>query len=101
MPRSFILREPWFNSAAGIKPIHTGLIPAAEDNRRKVLISQSAECTFHGNVALLSGVRSTSFEWCDFANFVRRSIDDFVAISDDAAKSYIVKIIEANLYVRK
>ena len=31
----------------------------------------------------------------------RRSIDDFVIISDDAAKSYKVKIIEANLYVRK
>ena len=31
----------------------------------------------------------------------RRSIDDFVTISDDAAKSYKVKIIEANLYVRK
>ena len=31
----------------------------------------------------------------------RRSIDDFVTISDDAAKSYKVKIFEANLYVRK
>ena len=31
----------------------------------------------------------------------RRSIDDFVVISDDAGKSYKVKIIEANLYVRK
>ena len=31
----------------------------------------------------------------------RRSLDDFVTISNDAAKSYKVKIVEANLYVRK
>ena len=31
----------------------------------------------------------------------RRSIDDFVIMSDDAAKHYKVKIVEANLYVRK
>ena len=31
----------------------------------------------------------------------RKSIDDFVVISDDAGKLYKVKIIEANLYVRK
>ena len=30
-----------------------------------------------------------------------RSIGDFVVILDDAGKSYKVKIIEANLYVRK
>ena len=79
-----------------------GAILAAEVNRRKTLVRQSAECTFYGKVAvdfftcdrhLLSGVTlRISF---------RRSIDDFVTISDDAAKSYKVKIIEANLYVRK
>ena len=42
---------------------------------------------------LLSGVT--------LRNSFRRSIDDFVTISDDAAKSYKVKFIEANLYVRK
>ena len=31
----------------------------------------------------------------------RRSIDYFVSMSDDAAKHYNVKIVEANLYVRK
>ena len=31
----------------------------------------------------------------------RRSIDDFVIVSDDAAKHYKVKIVEAYLYVRK
>ena len=31
----------------------------------------------------------------------RRSIDDFVIMSDDAAKHYKVKIVEANLYLRK
>ena len=33
--------------------------------------------------------------------FFRQSIDDFVTISDDAAKFYKVKIMEDNLYVRK
>ena len=79
-----------------------GAIATAEVNRRKALVRQSAECTFYGKVAvdfftcdrhLLSGVTlRISF---------RRSIDDFVVISDDAGKSYKVKIIEANLYVRK
>ena len=79
-----------------------GAIATAEVNRRKTLVRQSAECTFYGNVAvdfftcdrhLLSGVTvRISF---------RRSIDDFVVISDDAGKSYKVKIIEANLYVKK
>ena len=31
----------------------------------------------------------------------RRPIDDFVIVSDDAAKHYNVKTVEANLYVRK
>ena len=79
-----------------------GAIATAEVNRRKALVRQSAECTFYGKVAvdfftcdrhLLSGVTlRISF---------RRSIDDFLIISDDAGKSYKVKIIEANLYVRK
>ena len=78
------------------------MIATTEVNRRKTLVRQSAECTFYGKVAvdfftcdrhLLSGVTlRISF---------RRSIDDFVVISDDAGKSYKVKIIEANLYVRK
>ena len=33
--------------------------------------------------------------------FFRRSIDDIVTISDDAVKSYKVKTIEADLYMRK
>ena len=79
-----------------------GAILAAEVNRRKSLVRQSAECTFYGKVAvdfftcdrhLLTGVTlRISF---------RRSIVDFVTISDDAEKSYKVKIMEANLYVRK
>ena len=79
-----------------------GAIATAEVNRRKALTRQSAERTFYGKVAvdiftcdrhLLNGVTlRISF---------RRSIDDFVVISDDAAKSYQVKIIEANLYVGK
>ena len=79
-----------------------GAIATAEVNRRKALVRQSAECTFYGKVAvdiftcdrhLLSGVTlQISF---------RRSLDGFVIISDDAGKSYKVKIVEANLYVRK
>ena len=79
-----------------------GAIATAEVNRRKVLVRQSAERIFYGKVAvdfftcdrlLLSGVTlRISF---------RRSIDDFAIISDNAGKSYKVKIIEANLYVRK
>ena len=70
--------------------------------QQKMLVRQPAVCTFYGKVAvdfftcdrhLLSGVtRRISF---------RRSIDDFVVFPNDAAKSYKVKIIEANLYVRK
>ena len=78
-----------------------GAIATAEVNRRKVLVRQSAECTFYGKVAV-------DFFTCDrhlfsgviFRISFRRSIDDFVVISDDAGKSYKVKIIEANLYVR-
>ena len=79
-----------------------GAIATVEVNRRKTLVRQFAECTFYRKVAvdfftcdrhLLSGVTlRISF---------RRSIDNFVVISDDAGKSYKVKIIEANLYVRK
>ena len=79
-----------------------GGIAASEITRRKTLVRASAECTFYGKVAvdfftcdrhLLSGVTlRISF---------RRSIDDFSLISDDAAKSYKIKITEANLYVRK
>ena len=79
-----------------------GEIATTEVNRRKAFVRQSAKCTFYGKVAvdsftcdrrLLSGVTlRISF---------RRSIDDFDIISDDARKSYKVRIIEANLYLRK
>ena len=79
-----------------------GGIAASEITRRKTLVRASAECTFYGKVAvdfftcdqhLLSGVT--------LRISYRRSIDDFSLISDDAAKSYKIKITEANLYVRK
>ena len=71
-------------------------------NRRKLLVRQSAECTFYGKIAV-------DFFTCDrhllrcvtLRIAFRRSIDDFVIMSDDAAKRYKVKIVEANLYVRK
>ena len=79
-----------------------GTLSTAEVNRRKILVRQSAECTFYGKTAvdfftcdrhLLSGVT--------LRIAFRRSIADFVIMSDDAAKQYKVKIVEANLYVRK
>ena len=79
-----------------------GALSTGEVNRRKALVRQLAECTFYGKVAmeiftcdrlLLSGVT--------LRIAFRRSIDDFVIMIDDAAKHYIIKIVEANLYVRK
>ena len=47
-----------------------GAILAAEVNRRKALVRQSAECTFYGKVAVVFFyLESTSFEWCEAANF--------------------------------
>ena len=66
-----------------------GAISTAEVNRRKALVRQSTECTFYRKVAvdsftcdrhLLSGVT--------LQILFRRSIDDFVARSDNAGKSY-------------
>ena len=70
-----------------------GTLSTAEVNRRKLLVRQSAECTFYGKIAvefftcerhLLSGVT--------LRIAFRRSIDDFVMMPDDAAKQYKLKI---------
>ena len=51
-----------------------GPILAAEVNRRKALVRQSAECTFYGKVAVdFFYLRSASFEWCGAANFFSTS----------------------------
>ena len=64
-----------------------GTLSTAEVNRRKILVRQSAECTFYGKIALdfftwdrhlLSGVT--------LRIAFRRSIDDFVIMSEDAVK---------------
>ena len=77
-------------------------LATTEIDRRKVLVKKSAECAFYGKVAvdfftcdrhLLSGVT--------LRIAFRRSIDDFVIMSDDPAKHYKLEILEANLYVRK
>ena len=76
-------------------------IKAAEISRKNNSVRESAENNFYGNVAV-------HFFTCDkHLLFVvslyiafKRSIDDFVIVSDDAAKHYKVKIIEANLHVR-
>ena len=53
------------------------------------------------NICRSFRLQLTSFEWCAAASSFRQSIDDIVTISDNAVKSYKVKTIEANLYVRK
>ena len=75
----------------------------AEDvTERKGLVAASNELKLFGKIAcdflscdkhLLSGVT--------IRLSLRRSPNDFVVISEDAAKHYKVQIIEANLYVRK
>ena len=63
-----------------------GALSTVEVNRRKTLVRQSAECTFCGKVAI-------DFFTCDrhllsgviLRIAFRRSIDDFVVMSDDAA----------------
>ena len=77
-----------------------GALSTVEVNRRKDFVRQSAECTFYGKVAV-------DFFTCDrhllssvtLRIAFRRSIDDFVIMSDDAAKHYKVKIVEANIVV--
>ena len=77
-------------------------LATTEIDRRKELVEKSAECAFYGKVAvdfftydqnLLSGVT--------LRIAFRRSIDDFVIMSDDPAKHYKRENLEANLYVRK
>ena len=71
--------------------ITTGAITTAEVNRRKAFVRQSAECNFYGKMAV-------DFFTCDrhFLSGVtlrisfRRSIDDFVIISDDAGKTILL-----------
>ena len=77
-------------------------IKAGEFARRKNSVREAAECTFYGEVAV-------DFFTCDkhllrgvtLRIAFRISIDDFVIVSDDAAKHYKLKIFEANFYVRK
>ena len=82
--------------------VNPGAIATAEVNRRKALVRQSAECNFYGKVAVdFFTCDRNLFSGISLQIYFRRSIDDFVAISDDAGKSFKVKIIEANLYVTK
>ena len=79
-----------------------GALSTTEVNRRKALVRQSNECTFYGKVAVDFFTCDRHLMSCVTLRIAfRRSIDDFVIMSDDAAKHYKVKIVEANLYVRK
>ena len=75
---------------------------ADDVTERKGLVAASSELKLFGKIVcdflscdkhLLSGVT--------IRLSLRRSPNDFVVISEDAAKHYKVQIIEANLYVRK
>ena len=77
-------------------------IAAASRDARQVAVRESEQITLYGKLAvdffscekhLVSGV-TLRFSF-------RRSQDDFVTISQTAAKNYKVKIDEANLFVRK
>ena len=99
--KSFIETEFSHNKDQGYSyEENPGKLSIAEVNTTKTLVRQSAECTFCGKIAvvfftcdrhLLSGVT--------LRIAFRRSIDDFAIMSDNAAKQYKVKIVEANLYV--
>ena len=77
-------------------------IAAASRDARQVAVRESEQITLYGKLAvdffscekhLVSGVT--------LRLYFRRSQDDFVTISETAAKNYKVKIDEANLFVRK
>ena len=70
--------------------------------RRKNSVRESAECTFYGKIAVdFFTIDKHLLSCVPLRIAFRRSIDDFVIVSDDAAKHYKVKIVEANLYIRK
>ena len=91
-------KNTWLASQGYSFEENPATLATTEIDRRKELVKKSAECAFYGKVAvdfftfdrhLLSGIA------------FRRSIDDFVIISDDPAKHYKVEILEANFYLRK
>lgn len=79
-----------------------GAIDAALVTRRQTSVRQSATVTFYGKLAvdffscerhLVSGV--------SLRISLRRAANDFCIRSEDAGKHYQLRIIEANLFVRK
>ena len=77
-------------------------IAVASRDATQVAVRESEQTTLYGKLAvdffscekhLVSGVT--------FRLFFRISHDDFVTVSETAAKNYKVKIDEANLFVRK
>ena len=95
-------KNAWLTCQGYFYEENPGTLSTAEVNRRKLLARQSAECTFYGKIVL-------DFFTCDrhllsdvtLRIAFRSSVDDFVIMSDDAAKQNKVKTVEANLYVRK
>ena len=79
-----------------------GALSTTEVYRRKASVIQTNECSFYGKVAvyiITCDMHLMSSVTLRIAS--RRSIDDFLFMSDDAARHYKVKIVEKNLYVGK
>ena len=77
-----------------------GTLSTTEVNRKKSLVRQSNECTFYGMVAVdLFTCDRHPMSGVTLRIAFRRSIDDFVIMSDDAAKHYKVKNVEAKICV--
>ena len=96
-------KDTWLSCQGDLCEENPGAIQAVEIIGRKILARQSVECTFYGTVAIVFFyLRSTSFVWCDLANFCCGSRDDFCLIISDYASEYCKsKKKEANLNVRE
>ena len=95
-------KNTWLDCQGYSYDENPGTISTTEVNRRNALVIQSNECTFYGKVAVDFFTCDRHLTSCVTLRFAfRRSIDDFVILSDNAARHYKVKIVEANLYVRK
>ena len=67
------------------------MLSTAEVKRRKLLLRQSAECTLYGKNAVDFFICQRHLLSCVTLRIAfRRSIDDFVIVSDDAVKQYKV-----------
>ena len=95
MPR----KHGWLVKVTNMKKAHQlltvmeGELRIEEVAEHKALVVASYELKLFDYKQILSGVT--------IRLSLKRSSNDFVVISEDAAKHYIVQLIEANLYFRR